>query len=78
MIREIFKTINNRHNLTIFIFLIVSIILAISDLLGALTISILVSYITDGSEFFKKKIPYLFEYLGSDKKEAFINIFILN
>ena len=40
-------------------------------------ISILVSYITDGSEFFKKKIPYLFEYLGSDKKEAFINIFIL-
>ena len=77
MIREIFKTINNSHNLTIFIFLIVSIILAISDLLGALTISILVSFITDGSEFFKKKIPFLFEYLGTDKKEAFINIFIL-
>lgn len=77
MISKIFKELNNNHHLNILYFFIISICLALSDLIGAISLSILVSFLSNSADIFQKKIPFFFEILGQNKKDAFLKILVI-
>lgn len=77
MIAKIFQLINNYQKYKIIFFFIIAILLKVSDILGALSLSILVSYLTDSTKIFENKIPYLFEIIGYVNIKAFFVVLII-
>ena len=77
MINKIFKELNNNQNFKIVYFFFISILLATSDLIGALSLSILVSFLTNSADLFQNKIPFFFDIIGRDKNVAFLKMLIL-